>query len=201
MMLRKGDLQITIDDKLKIQLKNYDSNKGKLVPSEVGKLVNEFLCNNFKNIIDYNFTADVENNFDLIASGKKQWKEIINEFYNPFNDRVSEVEKNAKRETGERILGIDPKTGRQVSVKLGKFGPMVQIGKVDDEEKPLFASLLPDQQISSLTIKDALKLFELPFKVGEYEGEDVISNIEDNHIKYQNTFISPPRIFSIHNFN
>ena len=193
-------LQIVIDDKIEKNIieESYDSNKGKLVPSEVGKLVNEFLCNNFKNIIDYNFTADVENNFDLIASGKKQWKEIINEFYNPFNDRVSEVEKNAKRETGERILGIDPKTGRQVSVKLGKFGPMVQIGKVDDEEKPLFASLLPDQQISSLTIKDALKLFELPFKVGEYEGEDVISNIGryGPYIKYQNTFISIPQGFS-----
>ena len=193
-------LQITIDDKIEKNTieESYDSNKGKLVPSEVGKLVNEFLCNNFKNIIDYNFTADVENNFDLIASGKKQWKEIINEFYNPFNDRVSEVEKNAKRETGERILGVDPKTGRQVSVKLGKFGPMVQIGKVDDEEKPLFASLLPDQQISSVTIKDALKLFELPFKVGEYEGEDVISNIGryGPYIKYQNTFISIPQGFS-----
>ena len=193
-------LQIAIDDKIEKNIieESYDSNKGKLVPSEVGKLVNEFLCNNFKNIIDYNFTADVENNFDLIASGKKQWKEIINEFYNPFNDRVSEVEKNAKRETGERILGIDPKTGRQVSVKLGKFGPMVQIGKVDDEEKPLFASLLPDQQISSVTIKDALKLFELPFKVGEYEGEDVISNIGryGPYIKYQNTFISIPQGFS-----
>ena len=193
-------LQIAIDDKIEKNIieESYDSNKGKLVPSEVGKLVNEFLCNNFKNIIDYNFTADVENNFDLIASGKKQWKEIINEFYNPFSDRVSEVEKNAKRETGERILGIDPKTGRQVSVKLGKFGPMVQIGKVDDEEKPLFASLLPDQQISSLTIEDALKLFELPFKVGEYEGEDVISNIGryGPYIKYQNTFISIPQGFS-----
>ena len=193
-------LQIAIDDKVEKNIieESYDSNKGKLVPSEVGKLVNEFLCNNFKNIIDYNFTADVENNFDLIASGKKQWKEIINEFYNPFSHRVSEVEKNAKRETGERILGIDPKTGRQVSVKLGKFGPMVQIGKVDDEEKPLFASLLPDQQISSLTIKDALKLFELPFKVGEYEGEDVISNIGryGPYIKFQNTFISIPQGFS-----
>ena len=190
-------LQITIDDKIEKNIieEAYGSTKGKLVPSEVGKLVNEFLCNNFKNIIDYNFTADVENNFDLIASGKKQWKEIINEFYNPFNDRVSEVEKNAKRETGERILGTDPKTGRQLSVKLGKFGPMVQIGKVDDEEKPLFASLLPDQQISSLTIEDALKLFELPFKVGEYEGKDVISNIGryGPYIKYDNTFISIPQ--------
>ena len=190
-------LQIVIDDKVEKNIieESYDSNKGKLVPSEVGKLVNEFLCNNFKNIIDYNFTADVENNFDLIASGKKQWKEIINEFYNPFNDRVSEVEKNAKRETGERVLGTDPKTGRQVSVKLGKFGPMVQIGKVDDEEKPLFASLLPDQQISSVTIEDALKLFELPFKVGEFEGKDVISNIGryGPYIKYENTFISIPQ--------
>ena len=190
-------LQIIVNDKIKKQKveESYGSNKGKLVPSEVGKLVNDFLCNNFKNIIDYNFTADVENNFDLIASGKKQWKEIINEFYNPFNDKVSEVEKNAKRETGERILGSDPKSGRQVSVKLGKFGPMVQIGKVDDEEKPLFASLLPDQKISNVTIEDALRLFELPFKVGEYEGKEVISNIGryGPYIKYEKTFISIPQ--------
>ena len=190
-------LQIIVNDKIKKQKveESYGSNKGKLVPSEVGKLVNEFLCNNFEDIIDYNFTADVENNFDLIASGKKQWKEIINEFYSPFNDKVSEVEKNAKRETGERILGSDPKSGRQVSVKLGKFGPMVQIGKVDDEEKPLFASLLPDQKISSITIEDALRLFELPFKVGEYEGKEVVSNIGryGPYIKYENTFISIPQ--------
>ena len=190
-------LQIIVNDKIKRQKveESYGSNKGKLVPSEVGKLVNDFLCNNFQNIIDYNFTADVENNFDLIASGKKQWKEIINEFYNPFNDKVSEVEKNAKRETGERILGPDPKSGRQVSVKLGKFGPMVQIGKVDDEEKPLFASLLPDQKISNVTIEDALRLFELPFKVGEYEGKEVISNIGryGPYIKYEKTFISIPQ--------
>ena len=190
-------LQIIVNDKIKKQKveESYGSNKGKLVPSEVGKLVNDFLCNNFKSIIDYNFTADVENNFDLIASGKKQWKEIINEFYNPFNDKVLEVEKNAKRETGERILGSDPKSGRQVSVKLGKFGPMVQIGKVDDEEKPLFASLLPDQKISNVTIEDALRLFELPFKVGEYEGKEVISNIGryGPYIKYEKTFISIPQ--------
>ena len=190
-------LQIIVNDKIKRQKveESYGSNKGKLVPSEVGKLVNDFLCNNFQNIIDYNFTADVENNFDLIASGKKQWKEIINEFYNPFNDKVSEVEKNAKRETGERILGSDPKSGRQVSVKLGKFGPMVQIGKVDDEEKPLFASLLPDQKISNVTIEDALRLFELPFKVGEHEGKEVISNIGryGPYIKYEKTFISIPQ--------
>ena len=194
---KRDILQILINDKIEKNRieESYDSNKGKLVPSEVGKLVNEFLCNNFKNIIDYNFTADVENNFDLIASGKKQWKEIINDFYNPFNDKVSEVEKNAKRETGERILGLDPKTGRQISVKLGKFGPMVQIGKVEDEEKPLFASLLPDQQISNVTIEDALKLFELPFKVGEYNGKEVISNIGryGPYIKYENTFISIPQ--------
>ena len=190
-------LQIIVNDKIKRQKveESYGSNKGKLVPSEVGKLVNDFLCNNFQNIIDYNFTADVENNFDLIASGKKQWKEIINEFYNPFNDKVSEVEKNAKRETGERILGSDPKSGRQVSVKLGKFGPMAQIGKVDDEEKPLFASLLPDQKISNVTIEDALRLFELPFKVGEFEGKEVISNIGryGPYIKYEKTFISIPQ--------
>ena len=132
-------IQYNISDKILKETKseNFGSNKGKLVPSEVGILVNEFLTNNFKNIIDYNFTANVENEFDLIANGTKDWKSIINKFYEPFSLVIEDVQKNAKRETGERILGTDPKTGRQLSVKLGKYGPIAQIGKVDDEEKPL----------------------------------------------------------------
>ena len=181
-----------------INKENYGSNKGKLVPSEVGILVNEFLSNNFKDIIDYNFTASVENEFDLIASGSQDWKEIIHKFYDPFSVIVNDVQKNAKRETGERILGLDPKSGRQLSVKLGKYGPIAQIGKVDDEEKPLFASLLPDQQISKISAEDALKLFELPIYVGDFEGEKVEASIGryGPYIKYQKIFIPIPSEFN-----
>ena len=181
-----------------INKENYGSNKGKLVPSEVGILVNEFLSNNFKDIIDYNFTASVENEFDLIANGSQNWKEIIHKFYDPFSVIVNDVQKNAKRETGERILGLDPKSGRQLSVKLGKYGPIAQIGKVDDEEKPLFASLLPDQQISKISAEDALKLFELPIYVGDFQGEKVEASIGryGPYIKYQKIFIPIPSEFN-----
>ena len=152
------------------------------------------MTNNFKNIIDYNFTASVENEFDLIASGSKDWKTIIQKFYDPFSLVIDDVQKNAKRETGERILGTDPKTGRQLSVKLGKYGPIAQIGKVDEDEKPIFASLLPDQQISKITEAEALKLFELPVFVGDFEEEKVEANIGryGPYIRFKKIFISIP---------
>tara|TARA_B100000282_G_scaffold138433_1_gene99390 strand:- start:1982 stop:3340 length:1359 start_codon:yes stop_codon:yes gene_type:complete len=193
-------IQYNISDKILKETKseNFGSNKGKLVPSEVGILVNEFLTNNFKNIIDYNFTANVENEFDSIANGSKDWKSIINKFYEPFSLVIEDVQKNAKRETGERILGIDPKSGRQLSVKLGKYGPIAQIGKVDDEEKPLFASLLPEQQISTISVEDALKLFDLPVYVGDYENEKVEANIGryGPYIRYNKIFIPIPEGFN-----
>ena len=189
-------IQYVIDSDVtkKVNSEKYGSNKGKLVPSEVGLLVNQFLTNNFKNIIDYNFTASVENEFDLIASGSKDWKAIIQKFYDPFSLVIDDVQKNAKRETGERILGTDPKTGRQLSVKLGKYGPIAQIGKVDEDEKPIFASLLPDQQISKISQAEALKLFDLPVYVGDFEEEKVEANIGryGPYIRFQKTFISIP---------
>ena len=189
-------IQYVIDSKVtkKVNSEKYGSNKGKLVPSEVGLLVNQFLTNNFKNIIDYNFTASVENEFDLIASGSKDWKTIIKKFYDPFSLVIDDVQKNAKRETGERILGTDPKTGRQLSVKLGKYGPIAQIGKVDEDEKPIFASLLPDQQISKISEAEALKLFDLPVYVGDFEEEKVEANIGryGPYIRFQKIFISIP---------
>ena len=193
-------VQYNVSDEIikETKIENFGSNKGKLVPSEVGILVNEFLTNNFKNIIDYNFTANVENEFDLIANGTKDWKSIINKFYEPFSLVIEDVQKNAKRETGERILGTDPKTGRQLSVKLGKYGPIAQIGKVDDEEKPLFASLLPEQQISTISVEDALKLFELPVYVGDYENEKVEANIGryGPYIRHNKIFIPIPEGFN-----
>ena len=189
-------IEYTIDTEVNKTVKSekYGSNKGKLVPSEVGLLVNEFLTNNFKNIIDYNFTASVESEFDSIANGSKDWKSIIHKFYDPFSSVVEDVQKNAKRETGERILGVDPKSGRQLSVKLGKYGPIAQIGKVDEDEKPIFASLLPDQQISKVTFDEALKLFELPVYVGDFEGESVEANIGryGPYVRFQKVFIPIP---------
>ena len=189
-------LQYVVTDKISklIVSENFGSNKGKLVPSEVGLLVNEFLTNNFSNIIDYNFTASVEDDFDSIASGKKEWQSIIDNFYNPFNLKVDDVSKNAKRETGERVLGDDPKTGRQLSVKLGKFGPIAQIGKNEDEEKPIFASLLPEQQISKITFNEAIKLFDLPIYLGDFQDERVEANIGryGPYVKHGKKFISIP---------
>ena len=189
-------LQYVVTDKISklIVSENFGSNKGKLVPSEVGVLVNEFLTNNFSNIIDYNFTASVEDDFDSIASGKKEWQSIIDNFYNPFNLKVDDVSKNAKRETGERVLGDDPKTGRQLSVKLGKFGPIAQIGKNEDEEKPIFASLLPEQQISKITFNEAIKLFDLPIYLGDFQDERVEANIGryGPYVKHGKKFISIP---------
>ena len=193
-------VQFIIDSEVckKVNKENYGSNKGKLVPSEVGILVNEFLTNNFKNIIDYNFTASVENEFDLIANGLKDWKAIIHKFYDPFSLVIDDVQKNAKRETGERVLGLDPKSGRQLSVKLGKYGPIAQIGKVDEEEKPLFASLLPDQQISKITSEEALKLFDLPVYVGDFDDERVEANIGrfGPYIRHNKVFIPIPEGFN-----
>ena len=152
------------------------SDKGKLVPTATGMVVNDFLVNHFSNILDYNFTAKVEESFDNIAEGNEEWTVMMKEFYKDFHPHVQDVAKNADREVGERILGEDPETGKPVSVRLGKFGPMVQIGSVEDDEKPKFASLGPDQSMETLTYEEAMDLFQLPKKLGEYKGEDVEVN-------------------------
>ena len=152
------------------------SDKGKLVPTAVGMVVNDFLVNHFANILDYNFTAKVEQNFDDIAEGNEEWTHMMKEFYQDFHPQVQDVAKNADREVGERILGEDPETGKPVSVRLGKFGPMVQIGSVEDDEKPRFASLGPDQTLDSVTFEEAMDLFQLPKQLGEYKGEAVEVN-------------------------
>ena len=152
------------------------SDKGKLVPTAVGKVVNDFLVNHFSNILDYNFTAKVEQSFDDIAEGNEEWTKMMKDFYTDFHPHVQDVAKNADREVGERILGEDPETGKPVSVRLGKFGPMVQIGSVEDDEKPKFASLSPDQTLDTITYEEAMDLFQLPKELGEYKGEKVEVN-------------------------
>jgi len=168
------------------------SDKGKLVPTDIGMVVNDFLVNHFSNIMDYNFTAKVEKDFDEIASGDEDWQKVMRDFYKDFHPNVQDVEENADRASGERVLGTDPKTGRQVAVRLGKFGPMVQIGTVDEEEKPLFASLLPDQSIATITYKEAMDLFKLPRKLGTYKGEEVEANVGryGPYVRYGKKFVS-----------
>lgn len=152
------------------------SDKGKLVPTDVGMVVNDFLVNHFSNILDYNFTAKVEQDFDDIAEGNEEWTQMMKNFYNDFHPQVKDVAENAEREVGERMLGTHPETGKPVSVRLGKFGPMVQMGSVEDEEKPTFASLSPDQTLDSVTFEEAMELFKLPKELGEYKGEKVEVN-------------------------
>jgi DNA topoisomerase-1 len=171
------------------------SSKGKLVPTDTGIIVTDFLVNHFENILDYNFTAKVEASFDDIAEGKEDWREMMKDFYKGFHPQVEDVQENAERESGERILGTDPKTGRQVSVRLGKFGPMVQVGTMDDEEKPKFASLSPDQQLNSITYDEAMDLFKLPKALGHYKDDEVEVNNGrfGPYVRYGKNFVSLPK--------
>lgn len=177
----------------KVLKENTGSDKGKLVPTDIGTIVTDFLVKNFGNILDYNFTAKVEQDFDEIAEGNIDWAIMMQDFYNKFHPNVKEVEANAERESGERILGKDA-DGRQVSVRLGKFGPMAQIGEADDEDKK-FASLMADQNIGNITLEEALNLFLLPKNLGDYKGEEVeVSNGRYGpYVRHGSVFISLPR--------
>ena len=170
------------------------SNKGKLIPTDIGVIVNDFLVNNFRNILDYGFTAEVEKNFDQIASGNEEWSEIIKRFYKDFHSNVTEVNETAERQTGEKILGNDPTSGRVVKVRLGRFGPLAQIGNTEDEEKPIFASLTKDLQLENITLDEALDLFKFPKELGEYKNETVTVNNGryGAYIKFSSKSISIP---------
>ena len=151
------------------------SDKGKLQPTDIGTVVNDFLMKYFPAIMDYNFTAKVEQEFDEIAEGKEEWKEMLKDFYKDFEPTVEKT-MNAREEhkAGERKLGNDPKSGKPVFVKIGRYGPVVQIGTADDKEKPLFAQLPKEKGMNSITLEEALELFKLPRTVGTYEGSDVV---------------------------
>ena len=147
------------------------SDKGKLLPTDIGIVVNDFLMNHFKDIMDYNFTAKVEQDFDKIAEGREKWQSMLRGFYKKFEPTVEDtLNSRDERKAGERLLGMDPKTGRPVSVKIGRFGPVVQMGTADDQEKPQFAQLPKEQSLETITLEEALELFKLPRVLGEYEG-------------------------------
>jgi len=171
------------------------ADKGKLVPTDIGNIVNDFLVANFQEILDYGFTAKVENEFDEIAEGKEDWIEMIKEFYGAFNPMVEDVSENASRATGERLLGVDPESGKNVYARLGRFGAMVQIGEATDDEKPRFASLQGEQTLTSITYEEALDLFKLPKSIGNYEEIDVIvaSGRFGPYIRFDKMFVSIPR--------
>ena len=163
-----------------IKTENTGSEKNKMFPTDIGVVVNEFLVGHFKNILDYGFTAGVEKEFDEVAEGKKKWNEMIQNFYGDFHLKVENVIGTAQKALGERNLGVDPVSGKNVFVRIGPFGPMVQLGeKMEDENapKPKFASLLKNQSIQSITIEEALDLFKLPRIVGDFDGEEVVASV------------------------
>lgn len=177
----------------KILTENTGSEKGKLVPTDVGMIVNDFLTAHFPDILDYNFTAKVEEKFDEIAGGTLEWKDEISSFYTDFHPLIeNSVAERTEHKVGERFLGVDPKSGRKVYVKIGRFGPVVQIGEATDIEKPLFASLGSEHGMQTITLEQALKLFELPRLVGEYEGMPIeaSSGRFGPYVKHNGVFVS-----------
>ena len=169
--------------------------KGKLFPTDIGAVVNDFLVEHFNGIVDFHFTANVEKEFDEIAHGLKEWTSMLKNFYKPFHLEVEDTLKNADRASGERLLGVDQKSGRNVYTRVGKFGPMVQIGEADDEEKPVYASLLKSQSIESVSLADALELFKLPFSLNDYKGKEVSVGVGrfGPYVKWGETYVSIPK--------
>ena len=194
--VERNYLQITLTDTIQDSMLNESigSDKGKLVPTDIGMIVIDFLVEHFEYILDYNFTAKVEEDFDNIADGKEEWSKMMKNFYKKFHPQIQDVTENAGRESGERILGKDPVSGKTVLVRLGKFGPIAQIGAPDDEEKK-FASLRPDQQLHQVTFEDVMDLFKLPKDLGVYEGLAIqINNGRFGpYIKFDSKFISLPK--------
>ncbi len=175
-----------------ITKENTGNEKAKLFPTDIGTLVNKFLVQHFDDIINFNFTSNVEKEFDEIAEGKKTWNHIIKEFYGPFHEKVQDTLKNSGKFSGEKLLGQDPKTGKNVYVKIGRYGAIAQIGDTDSEEKPRFAGLQKGQSLETITLEEALKLFEFPRSLGEYEGEQVTVAIGrfGPYVKHNKLFFS-----------
>ncbi len=174
---------------------NTGAEKGKLFPTDLGLVVTDFLSEHFKRVMDYSFTANIEQEFDNIAEGKMQWSKMVGNWYTPFHDGVEHTLETAERAKGERILGIEEGTGKPISARMGRFGPMVQIGAQEDEEKPRFAKLTASQSIETITLEEALDLFKLGAPLGEYEGQDVTVGVGrfGPYVKFGEAFISMPR--------
>lgn len=182
---------------------NTGAERGKLFPTDIGAVVNDFLVQYFKDIVDFNFTASVEKQFDEIAQGMKEWTAMLHDFYNPFHKEVESTIEKADKATGERELGIHPESGKKVSVRIGRFGPFVQVGESttdENEEKPLYASLRSGQSIETISLEEALELFKLPKVVGEYEGKvmKVAIGRFGPYISHNSAFVSLPKEIDPH---
>ena len=199
----KGDVKGVSQEYQIITLKNnkisekkgketIGSEKGKLMPTDIGVLVNKFLLQYFESIIDYNFTANVEKEFDQIEEGQREWNAMIRDFYQGFHNQVVSTTENSGKFSGEKLLGIDPATGKNVYVKVGRFGPVAQIGDTESEEKPRFAGLKKDMSIESVTLEEVLKLFDFPRILGEYEGKEITVAVGrfGPYIRHDNKFYS-----------
>ena len=178
--------------KKEVLTEKFGGDKNKFVPTDIGEVVNEFLINNFNEILDYGFTAKVEQDFDDIANGSEKWKETLKHFYDNFHPKIEDVEEHADRATGERLLGVDPKSGKNVYARMGRYGAMIQIGENDDEEKPTYASLLPTQNINTISFEEALELFKIPFDLNEFQGKPVSVGVGrfGPYVKWGDAFIS-----------
>ena len=189
------DGKITTDKKSEI----FGVEKGKLIPTDVGMVVNDFLVKYFPSIMDYNFTARVENEFDEVAKGNVVWNKEIADFYDGFHPSISQVSSlRLEHKVGERLLGNDPKTGLPVMVKIGRYGPLVQMGTADDKTKPRFASLQKGQSIETITLEEALKLFDLPRELGDFEGSAVTIGVGHYgpYVKHNGKYVSIPKDMS-----
>jgi DNA topoisomerase-1 len=182
--------KISLADKVEIT----GAEKAKLFPSDIGMVVNDFLVEHFPKIVDFNFTASVEKEFDDIAEGKKEWTVMIDKFYKPFHLNVEKTLKESDYSKGEKTLGKDPKTGKTVTVRIGRFGPVAQLGENDptSEVKPQYASLLKGQLIESITLEEALSLFNLPREAGEYEGKKIVVGVGrfGPYVRHDSKFVS-----------
>ena len=176
----------------KIGKENIGNEKGKLVPTDIGVLVNRFLIQYFDTIVDYNFTANVEKEFDKIAEGECKWNAMIDDFYKDFHKKIEDTSDNSGKFSGEKLLGIDPESGKNVYVKIGRFGPVAQIGDTDSEDKPKFAGLKKDQSIETITLEEVLSLFAFPRTLGEYEDAEIQIAIGrfGPYVKHNNAFYS-----------
>ena len=183
-----------------ILTENTGAEKAKLFPTDLGMVVTDFLKQHFSKVMDFGFTARIEEEFDEIAEGKIRWSSMIDEFYKPFHENIEHTLENAERAKGERELGIDEATGKKVIARMGRYGPMVQIGQVDDEEKPRFAKLKADQSIETITLEEAMELFALPRVLGTYEDQELSVNVGrfGPYIKLGDQFISIPKGEDLH---
>ena len=178
-----------------IASENTGAEKSKLFPTDLGNVVTDFLKNHFKDVMDYSFTANIENEFDGIAAGKVEWHSMIDGFYKPFHKTIEHTMDTAERASGERELGLDAETGKKIIARMGKFGPMVQIGDTSGEEKPRYAKLKAGQSIETITLADAVELFKMPKTIGEYNGQELAVNLGrfGPYVKYGDAFVSIPR--------